>query len=527
MEQSELLSSEKQNGGDVEPNKLLQHELSQPPRERAAANSQIAPATVTLEFPPIPELENDKPISVTELPPRSRQAREAYAKAMDSTADIKYKDIFGAIGKDAKVIVDIGCGTGETIRRLAKDFPDATIIGIELNPEMRAIAKENNKENGRVKIIGIDVLTRNLTGARQVDAVILSSVVHELRSYSADGHKALEGALSNIHEFLSPGGRIIIRDPVQPDSKGNVWMKFANSEVERSFVKFAREFRIGTPEAGVPFEVFTDERSQKWYSTSAHHSNEFLLHKDYMKSSQSWQCERKEIYGSYTLSGWNETLQSRGFDIVESRKYVSPWIRENRYENQVELRSDESGRPGKPVSYPDTNMVVVAQVGKQTDAERPKLTRSQSTKSGMLDSPSVHLTVSPASGELPAASKLTRILPTEEAGVKRKSVVVDGRIKIAATTGTKSPHLLRATRPTPEIFQEHTQKSTKAGKNALPIPPGTQFARRLGVGVGLAGTLATILGLANAATADDSPAPEISPEIPSRRKTDVELVRGW
>ena len=52
-----------------------------------------------------------------------------------------------------KTILDVGCGTGECTVRLAQEYPDAKILGIELNPDHVKRAKEKCRDFGsRVEI---------------------------------------------------------------------------------------------------------------------------------------------------------------------------------------------------------------------------------------------------------------------------------------------------------------------------------------------------------------------------------------
>ena len=41
-------------------------------------------------------------------------------------------------------ILDVGCGTGEVTSRLAVQFPEATLIGVDLGPEVLAVAQHNH-----------------------------------------------------------------------------------------------------------------------------------------------------------------------------------------------------------------------------------------------------------------------------------------------------------------------------------------------------------------------------------------------
>src|SRR6185437_8211152 len=151
--------------------------------------------------------------------------------SMDSALGEKQRDILPNIPSDAKVIVDVGCGTGELIKHITRFHPGAKVIGVELSPELRKMAREANQDNPKVQIIAANIMTKEL-GSDKVDAVILSSVAHEFRSYSKEDKAALEQALVKLHDHLREGGRIIIRDPISPGSNETVWMKCDRSTEE-------------------------------------------------------------------------------------------------------------------------------------------------------------------------------------------------------------------------------------------------------------------------------------------------------
>lgn len=47
-------------------------------------------------------------------------------------------------------ILDLGCGTGRLLERLASQFPDLTGIGLDLSPEMLRQAREKNQHHPRL-----------------------------------------------------------------------------------------------------------------------------------------------------------------------------------------------------------------------------------------------------------------------------------------------------------------------------------------------------------------------------------------
>lgn len=311
------------------------------------------------------EQSDPKPTGRLWLPLRDH---DEYATGMNAGVDVKQRDIIPNIPSDAAVIVDVGCGPGGLIKQIGHSFPNAKIIGLELKPELRKIARDANKDNPNVSIVPANVLEKQL-GADKVDAVILSSVAHEFRSYSKEDRAALERALLKLHDHLRPGGRLIIRDPVSPGFEKSVWMK-CDKPTEELFLKFAREFRPNSAQPGVPYRTHSDENGQTWYRLSEHHLNEFLLHKNYP---HAWAAEMHEEYGTYDLAGWKTALEKSGFEVIEARQYLHPWIRDEWYKGKVDVRTDDDGRPGKWTPYPASNMVMVAEAVKVDHFVEPEI----------------------------------------------------------------------------------------------------------------------------------------------------------
>jgi SAM-dependent methyltransferase len=338
---------------------------------RGKAGAHAESATLSLQVVGAPHATQDE-LRPESIPAESKVLRlparnhSQYAKHMIAVGDLKNRDILPQIPSDARVIVDIGCGPGQLIDNIAVRHPDAKVIGLELSPELREMAREANKNNAKVKIVAANALTKEL-GNDRVDAVILSSVAHEFRSYSKEDKVALDKALVKLHDHLRPGGRLIIRDPISPGFTEKAWIK-CDAATEQLFLKFAKDFRPNSPEPGVPYQVHTDAKGQTWYGMSKHHANEFLQHKNYP---DSWNAEMMEEYGTYDLAGWKNTLEKAGFRVTEAKQYLNPWIRDNWYKDKVELRTDDGGKPGKLEPYPATNVILV---GEAIKADSPPAT---------------------------------------------------------------------------------------------------------------------------------------------------------
>ncbi|MFP5317961.1 MAG: class I SAM-dependent methyltransferase [Acidimicrobiia bacterium] len=107
-----------------------------------------------------------------------------------------------AVGYDERVL-DIGCGTGETTRDLARAAPAGTALGVDLSSRMLALARRRAAEQG-------------LTNACFLQA---DALVHPFTSAAFDLAVSRTGAMlfgdpvaafTNIARALRPDGRLVL-----------------------------------------------------------------------------------------------------------------------------------------------------------------------------------------------------------------------------------------------------------------------------------------------------------------------------
>ncbi len=99
-----------------------------------------------------------------------------------------------------KTVLDIGCGTGEFSRLLAKRAD--RVIAMDLSPMMIEVAKQRSRQYINIDFQVSDVLQSQLP-AEQFDAIVSIATLH---------HLPVEKLLPNLKSALKPGGRLIILD---------------------------------------------------------------------------------------------------------------------------------------------------------------------------------------------------------------------------------------------------------------------------------------------------------------------------
>lgn len=100
--------------------------------------------------------------------------------------------------------LDVACGTGEVIFRLAQEFPSVEFTGADFSEEMLAIARQKTAHLKNVKIINANV--RNLPFPnKSFDTVLCSDAFHHFASP--------EESLKEISRVVKDNGFLFLIDP--------------------------------------------------------------------------------------------------------------------------------------------------------------------------------------------------------------------------------------------------------------------------------------------------------------------------
>jgi tRNA threonylcarbamoyl adenosine modification protein (Sua5/YciO/YrdC/YwlC family) len=121
--------------------------------------------------------------------------------------DALQDSLAGASGSGAKRILDLGTGTGETARRLLERHPDASLVGIDENEQMLAVARDALPAS-RVSLHPARIEDPLPEGP--FDVVATALCVHHL-----DGRAKAE-LFERIRDALVPDGLFVLADVVVP-----------------------------------------------------------------------------------------------------------------------------------------------------------------------------------------------------------------------------------------------------------------------------------------------------------------------
>jgi SAM-dependent methyltransferase len=106
----------------------------------------------------------------------------------------------------AVTVMDVGCGNGYTLKRLATELGDHVYIGVEYNDKLRELAKQQIAGLHNVRVLPGDIRVRESidVAAGAVDVLICQRVLINLLSV-----EDARAALNNIVSLVRPDGRLL------------------------------------------------------------------------------------------------------------------------------------------------------------------------------------------------------------------------------------------------------------------------------------------------------------------------------
>ena len=107
-----------------------------------------------------------------------------------------------AVPRGARLIVDLGTGTGALAERCLRQAPHARVVGIDLDEEMMVMA--SRRLGSRATLVRGSFLRADLPSC---DAVVASLALHHVRTRTAKA-----ALYRRIRRALRPGGRLVVVD---------------------------------------------------------------------------------------------------------------------------------------------------------------------------------------------------------------------------------------------------------------------------------------------------------------------------
>ncbi len=114
--------------------------------------------------------------------------------------------------RPASRVIDLGTGTGETLRRVAAAHPEATVIGFDAAEDMLAVARDNLPANAELRV---GRLQDGLPDG-PFDVAVSVLAIHHLDD------REKQTLFRAICDQLAAGGRFVIGDLVEPDDPADI-----------------------------------------------------------------------------------------------------------------------------------------------------------------------------------------------------------------------------------------------------------------------------------------------------------------
>lgn len=145
-------------------------------------------------------------VSWDQLGPDARESQadqnRPWFDAMLGDALAGVPDLHGALSRPGAKILDVGCGGGWSTINLKRAYPEATVVGVDIDAPSIAMARSNAAESG------VDVDFRHGDGAAfegsEYDVAFAFECVHDMP-------RPIE-VLTAVRAALKPGGCLVVMD---------------------------------------------------------------------------------------------------------------------------------------------------------------------------------------------------------------------------------------------------------------------------------------------------------------------------
>lgn len=299
------------------------------------------------------------------MQPPGRGDRRDYARylaGMDASMRQKVALTAAHLLSEGRV-ADMGMGSGAGSHALAALYPALEVVGVDLDPEMVALARETHALPNLSFVVG-DIAERCFEDGT-LDGIFDSSVLHHVTSFGGYRHERAADALRAQVAALRTGGVLVVRDFLHP-GPGEALLDLPETDGDASadprtcstaalFERCAREHRSLHPEPGFPYRREDGAPAgHRRYRCALVHAVELVLRKDYRAD---WEAEIREEYTYFTQDEFERTFAALGLRVLASTPIRNPWIVRNRFRGRFVLSRPD----GTPHEDPATNYVIVGE----------------------------------------------------------------------------------------------------------------------------------------------------------------------
>ena len=219
-------------------------------------------------------------------------------------------------------VLDVGAGGGELSDVLSK--MGYTVTALDTNKDALDRITERFPD-----VAILNALANHVTDfGVKFDAIICSSILHEVYSYGDDVHRmghvsSLGRAFTAFYEVLNEGGRLLVRDGVRSDDWDGFGFLELNPALPESviydYLKMC-PFANGDAYGNNGFLVGLSRVGDHKFAGT----NRSLLESAFTLNwgVESYPREAKELYGVMTLDGYSDFAAEFGFTTLHKEAYL-------------------------------------------------------------------------------------------------------------------------------------------------------------------------------------------------------------
>jgi SAM-dependent methyltransferase len=248
-----------------------------------------------------------------------------------------------------KNLLEIGFGGGELLGILHEQGYE--VYGLDASEV--STSKVTNKPYGkRVVEAYADEISHHWPQG-YFDTIIISSTLHEVFSYGNRNEKnkhsleSINSTISEIHDALTPGGRILLRDGVLAtnwDTKTKIFMKNGDIKgVENYLALQPFKDRVSLTRTDANTFIGTLESVASFAYT-------------YTWGAKALPRESQELFGLLTLAEYSALIESIGFTVIHSEEYV-----QQGYIDNLSPKMELTDLDGNSMTFPPTNAIWIGE----------------------------------------------------------------------------------------------------------------------------------------------------------------------
>ncbi|OWW18092.1 class I SAM-dependent methyltransferase [Noviherbaspirillum denitrificans] len=162
------------------------------------------------------------------------------------------RELYAGLLPECARILELGCGTGEKTRAIARDYPQASILALEVD---RIQHEKNLGLTGFPNIrFGVGGAERIPAGDATVDIVFMFKSLHHVPL------ALMDQALDEIRRVLVPGGIAYISEPVFAGEYNDILRLFHDEGMVRAAAFAALERAVASGKLELVDEIFFNAR---------------------------------------------------------------------------------------------------------------------------------------------------------------------------------------------------------------------------------------------------------------------------